>query len=78
MSADTLPPVGIEPELSRQLATAGRKSKEWTRQRDQLIVRALAAGAGPREVARLCGLTHPTVIAIQRRELARQEEVGGG
>lgn len=52
----------------KALATAGAKVRDWTRERDRLIVEAHKAGTGPRAIARAVGLAHPSVIYIVRRE----------
>lgn len=63
----TLPSVPVDPDLAKRLATAARKAEEWKVERDRLIVEAVAAGGGVREVARLVGLTHPSILKTVER-----------
>ena len=58
---------GLPDYTARDLRAAGRKVKEWTVQRDDLIRSAHAAGGGVREIARAVGLTHPAVLRIISR-----------
>ncbi len=60
----TVPPVPVDPALSKRLARASQKAKDYTVERNRLIVEAHAAGGGVREIARLVGLTHPAVLRI--------------
>lgn len=62
-SETTLPDV-LSPEMERDLRTAGRKAKEWTTRRDQLVRDAVAAGGSLREVGAAVGLTHTAVKFI--------------
>lgn len=64
-SAATLPQ-----SLLSKLHEAGEKSKEWPVRRDKLIVEASKRGAGPREIARAVGLSHPSIIHILDRDTA--------
>lgn len=57
----------VDPALAKRLAAAARKAEEWRAERDRLIVQAVAEGGGVREVARLVGLTHPSVLKTVRR-----------
>lgn len=63
----TLRTVPVDPELARKLTREGRKAREATAERDRLIAEAYKAGGGLREIARLVGLTHPTVKYIVGR-----------
>lgn len=67
MTGGSLPTV-VPEDTARELSRAAKQAETWRERRDRLIVEALAAGAGVREVARCAGLTHPTVLNIQRRE----------
>jgi DNA invertase Pin-like site-specific DNA recombinase len=58
----------LDPALAKRLATAARKGREWTERRDELIVAALSAGASQREVAKVAGLSQPTIHAIWHRD----------
>ncbi len=60
----TVPPVPVDPALSKRLTRASQKAKDYTAERNRLIVEAHAAGGGVREIARLVGLTHPAVLRI--------------
>jgi hypothetical protein len=62
----------VPDDLARRLSRAARLSSKWRTERDRLIVEAHRAGGGVREIARLAGLSHPTVIEIVRG--ARQDE----
>lgn len=63
MTETTLPSV-LSPEMERQLRAAGRKAREWTARRDQLVKDAVAAGGSLREVGAAVGLTHTAVKFI--------------
>lgn len=60
----------IETDALRELSRAAKQAATWLERRNRLIVEAVDAGAGIREVARAVGLTHPTVLNILRREKA--------
>jgi hypothetical protein len=60
----TVPPVPVDPALSKRLSRTSQKAKDYTAERNRLIVEAHAAGGGVREIARLVGLTHPAVLRI--------------
>lgn len=54
----------LDPDLARQLRTAGRKVTEWTAERDRLVKEAVDAGGSLREVGAATGLTHTAVKFI--------------
>lgn len=60
----TVPPVPVDPALSKRLSRTSQKAKDYTAERNRLIVEAHAAGGGVREIARLVGLSHPAVLRI--------------
>lgn len=62
----TLPVVAIDPDLKRQLVTAGRKVAEWTAERDRLVREAVNAGGSYREVGAAAGLSHTAVKFIAK------------
>jgi hypothetical protein len=64
VTAVTLAAVPVDPDLAKRLQRAAERKERWHRERDDLIREAIAAGGGPREVARLAGLTHPSVLHI--------------
>jgi hypothetical protein len=68
----TLGVVPVPDELAKRLSRAARLSTKWRAERDRLIIAAHDAGGGVREIARLAGVSHPTVIEIVRG--ARQDE----
>lgn len=57
----------LDDNLARKLRNAGKKSREWTEERDELIRLAHLDGAGVREIARAVGLSHPGVLRVIRR-----------
>jgi DNA invertase Pin-like site-specific DNA recombinase len=63
-SPSTIGAVPVDPAAAKRLTTAATKAREWTEERNRLIREAHAAGGGVREIARLVGLTHPTVLNI--------------
>lgn len=58
----------IDPKTARELSRAAKQVQSSLLRRDELIVQAHGEGAGVREIARIAGLTHPTVLNILRRE----------
>lgn len=66
------PAVPVDPDMARKIKRAASKFDAARGERDRLIVAAVDAGGGVREVARLAGVTHPTVLAIVRK--AHDEE----
>jgi transposase-like protein len=60
--------VPLDDSTSRELRAAGNKVRQWTDRRDDLVRAAHAAGGGVREIARLVGLGHPSVLRILKRE----------
>lgn len=58
----------LDDDITRELSRAAKQAETWLQRRDRLIVEAVAKGGGVREVARLAGLTHPSVLNILRRE----------
>lgn len=72
----------VDPEIARDLSAATEVAqqaaivaKAAARQRDLLIVRAYRSGAGPREIARYAGISHPAVRKILLRDIP--DELGG-
>ena len=65
-------PVAIDDRFVRDLRTAGKKSRDWTARRDELIRLAHLEGAGVREIARAVGMSHPGVKRIIERSPAEQ------
>lgn len=63
----------VDPADARKLAGAASKSREWTEQRDRLIVEAVQAGGSLREVAETVGLSHTAVAKIVRRSKAEPQ-----
>lgn len=59
--------VPLDPDLSRRLTQAGRKSDEWKARRDDLIREAARNGATLREIAAAVGLSNPGVLRVIRR-----------
>lgn len=68
MTAATVPTMTLDDDTARELSRAAKQAETWLQRRDRLIVEALAKGGGVREVARLVGLTHPSVLNILKRE----------
>jgi DNA invertase Pin-like site-specific DNA recombinase len=64
----TLAPVPMPDETAKRLKLAGRRQARWKQERDELIRLAHEQGAGPREIARLVGLSHAGVIRILRQQ----------
>jgi hypothetical protein len=58
----------VTPETAKKLRRAAANQRRWRAERDALIVQAAAEGAGAREIARLTGLTHPSVLRILARD----------
>ena len=63
----------VPDDVAKQLARAVKLLSKWRDERDRLIVEAHRASGGPREIARLAGVSHPTVIQIVRK--SRAEDV---
>jgi transposase len=59
--------VPVPDDVAKRLSRAVRMLSKWRDERDRLVVEAHDAGGGPREIARLAGVSHPTVIQIVRR-----------
>lgn len=53
-----------------EVGLAADAARDWTAERNELIVAAVAAGAPLREVARVTGLSHTAVRQIVRRDVA--------
>lgn len=68
MIAATVPAMTLDDDTARELSRAARQAETWLQRRDRLIVEAVAKGGGVREVARLVGLTHPSVLNILKRD----------
>lgn len=64
MSATTLPPVAVDKELAKQLKRRAAQAIQARMELEELIIKAVAAGGSYREVAKLVGMTHPTVMKI--------------
>ena len=64
----TLAGVPLSDDTAKRLTSAGRHHRRWREQRDELIRIAYQEGAGPREISRLVGLSHPAVISIIRQQ----------
>jgi transposase-like protein len=60
----TVPAVPVDPTTARRLTAVAKRAREATEERNRLIREAHAAGGGVREIARLVGLTHPSVLNI--------------
>lgn len=60
--------VPLSDDTAKRLTSAGRHHRRWREQRDELIRIAYQEGAGPREISRLVGLSHPAVISIIRQQ----------
>jgi hypothetical protein len=58
--------VPVPEDVAKRLTRAVKLLSKWRDERDRLIVEAHNAGGGPREIARLAGVSHPTVIQIVR------------
>lgn len=71
MTETTLPPVALEATDAASLRAAGRRVREATARRDELIREAAAAGASYREIAEAVGLSHTAVAFIVRGRRAR-------
>lgn len=54
----------VDPALAKRLTTSADKARSWTEERNRLIREVHAAGGGVREIARLVGLAHPSVLNI--------------
>lgn len=59
--------VPVDPDMAKKIKREASKLDAARTERDRLIVQAVAAGGGVREVARLAGLAHPSVMAIVRK-----------
>lgn len=66
--------VPLDPQVIRRLERAASKLDAARAERDTLIVQAVKAGGGVREVARSVGLSHPTVMGIVARAEAPQTD----
>lgn len=66
-AATTFPPVALDPEMAKRLRAAATKARDHTRQRDELIRQAAAAGASLRDIAEHVGLSHTGVKKIVDR-----------
>lgn len=66
MTAATVPTMPLDDDTARELSRAAKNVTTWTDKRNGLIRDALAAGHGVREVARVVGLNHATVLNIQK------------
>lgn len=64
----TLAGVPLSDDTARRLTAAGKHHRRWRAERDELIRIAYQEGAGPREISRLVGLSHPAVIRIIRQQ----------
>jgi hypothetical protein len=62
----------MSPETAKKLRRAAANQRRWLAERDALILQADAEGAGPREIAREAGLTHPSVLHILARDKASE------
>lgn len=67
MTAATVAAMPLDDETLRDLSRAAKQASTWTERRDRLIVEAVQAGGGVREVARAVGLNHATVLYIVKR-----------
>jgi hypothetical protein len=63
----SLPVVPLDPRLARELANAGRKSREWTAKRDEIIRLARINGATLQQIADAVGLSDAGVLRILRK-----------
>ena len=63
-STSTIGAVPVDPAAAKRLTTAATKARDWTEERNRLIRESYAAEGGVREIARLVGLTHPSVLNI--------------
>jgi hypothetical protein len=59
--------VPVDPDMARKIKREASKLEASRVERDRLIVQAVEAGGGVREVARLADLSHPSVLAIVRK-----------
>lgn len=59
--------VPVDPQLARDLTTAGKKADDWKLRRDALVIEAHGQGASLREIAKLVGLSNPGVLRIIRK-----------
>ena len=62
-----VPKVPLDPDLSRRLTQAGRKSDEWKARRDDLIREAARNGGTLREIAAAVDMSNPGVLRVIRR-----------
>lgn len=67
VTADTVPGMPLDPVTAREISRAAAQARTWVEKRDALIVAAVEAGAGPREVARAAGMNHASVIYMVKR-----------
>jgi transposase-like protein len=56
----------LDDDTARELSRAAKQAATWTERRNALIRAAVEQGAGVREVARVVGLNHTTVLNILR------------
>lgn len=59
----------LNPTATRALTRAAKAAAAAVGKRDRLIVEAVRAGGGVREVARAVGMNHSSVVFIVKREL---------
>ena len=59
-----MPGVAVDPEMKRRLVRTAANAVKARMDLEELIIRAVAAGGSYREVAKLVGMTHPTVMKI--------------
>ena len=64
MTTTTVGGMSLDENTARELSRAAKQASTWTERRNTLIREACAAGAGVREVARVVGLNHTTVLNI--------------
>lgn len=56
--------MSLDKDAERDLSRAAKQAATWTERRNRLICEAHAAGGGVREIARIVGLSHPSVLNI--------------
>lgn len=64
MTTTTVEPMTLDDDIARELSRAAKQVTSWTERRNNLIREAVAAGGGVREIARIVGMNHTSVLNI--------------
>ena len=72
----TLAAVPLPEDTARRLKRAGENQRKWIEQRNEMIVLAYEQGGGVREIGRLVGLSHVSVLNILKDAGVKPAPVG--